>query len=272
MTKIIVHEGKSHQDDFLAACVCIHKLNAPAYRSKFTEEQLVDPDCWVLDQGRSFDPELHNFDHHQIEEEICAFTMILDNFYGKEYREFLPQLRYVEIFDSFGPTAAAKFAEMPVDSIEIVSSPIHTSMMRVFSKIDGEIFDPMLSIMKDIGKEICSQIENVDLFFRVLGDAKLIEYSGRKIFDATKCLMPEGAKHDQLPTKTYCKKFGYEPEIILTRDSRTKDGFRMISVNTNNLKFSQNHLSYFTHNSGFLTNFMNYDDYKKILDNHTNNN
>jgi len=72
--KILVHDGKAHQDDFLAACVCIYKLNAPAFREKFKEEDLKNPNCWVLDQGRSFDTTLNNFDHHQIKKEICAFT------------------------------------------------------------------------------------------------------------------------------------------------------------------------------------------------------
>lgn len=267
--KIIAHDGKAHQDDFLATCVCIYKLNAPAFRAKYKEEQLKDPDCWVLDQGRSFDETLHNFDHHQIEQEICSFTMVLDYFYGKEYRKFLPQLRYVEIFDSYGPSAAAKFAEMPISSTDVVCSPVQTSMMRVFSKINGEITDPLYSVMKEIGEEICSQIENVDLLFKVLGDSQYFEYNDIKIFDTTKCVMPQGIRHDQLPTKTYCKQFELEPEIILTIDSR-QNGFRMVSINTDNIKFVENSLSYFTHNSGFLTNFKNYEDYKVILDNYTN--
>jgi hypothetical protein len=266
MTKIIVHDGKAHQDDFLGACVCIYKLNAPAFRAKCSDENLNDPDAWVLDQGFKFEPENRNFDHHQIKEEICAFTMVLDYFYGKGYREFLPQLRYVEIFDSYGPSAAAKFAEIPVGSIEIISSPINNAILQVFSKIEGEVLEPMYSVMKSIGKEICNQIENSELLFKILGDAKFFEYNGFKIFDTCGCMMPEGIKHDRLPTKEYCKKFDYNPEIILTKDSRTPDGFRMVSINTDNLKFIHSDLSYFTHNSGFLTNFYNYDNYKKILD------
>jgi hypothetical protein len=265
--KIITHDGKAHQDDFLGTCVCIFKLNAPAFRKKFTSEELSDPSCWILDQGRSFESELHNFDHHQLEEEICAFTMVLDHFYGKEYRKFLPQLKYVEIFDSYGPSAAAKFAEMPVDSIEIISSPVHTSMMRVFSKIDGEILNPIYSVMKEIGRDICEQIENVDLFFKILGDSRFFDYNGIKIFDVTQCEMPQGFKHDQLPTKMFCKTRGLEPQLILTKDSR-QNGFRLVSINTNSIKFLQNELSYFTHNSGFLTNFFKYEDYRKIIDNY----
>lgn len=265
--KIITHDGKAHQDDFLATCVCIHKLNAPAFRKKHTKEELQDSDCWVLDQGRDFNESLHNFDHHQIEQEICAFTMVLDYFYGKEYRQFLPQLRYVEIFDSYGPSEAAKFAGIPIDSVDIISSPIHLAMMRVFSRIEGEVIDPLYSVLKEIGKEICEQIENSELLFKILGDAKFFEYNNIKIFDTTKCCMPNNLKHDQLPTKIFCKYHCLNPQVILTKDSR-QDGFRLVSINIDDIKFAPNTLSYFTHNSGFLTNFPKYEDYKKILDNY----
>ena len=88
---IIVHDGKAHTDDFLATCVLIHKLNCRAIRTKCTQEHLEDKSCWVIDQGMSFDSEMHNFDHHHIKEEICSFTMILDYFY-KKYEHFLTEL------------------------------------------------------------------------------------------------------------------------------------------------------------------------------------
>lgn len=266
MNKIIVHDGKAHQDDFLAACVCIYKLNCPAFREKFKDEHLLDSKIWVLDQGRKFEPELHNFDHHQIEQEICAFTMVLDYFYEENYREFLPQLRYVEIFDSYGPSSAAKFAQIPIDSVEIISSPVYTSIIRVFSKINGEILDPMYSVMKEIGKEICEQIENSKIVFEILNTSRFFEYNNIKILDTTCCKMKEGIRHDQLPTKIYCKLNKLNPQLILTKDLR-QNGFRLVSINTDDVKFIQNdEISYFTHNSGFLTNFPNYEDYKKIID------
>lgn len=265
MTKIIVHDGKAHQDDFLAACVCAFKLNAPVFRTKFTQENLEDPNCWVLDQGARFDPELHNFDHHQIEKEICAFTMVLDFLYGEEYRTFQPNLRYVEIFDSYGPSAAAKFAQIPESSIDIINCPIRMAIMQVFSRIDGEVTDSLLYVMREIGREICFQIENTKSLFEILSDGKLIEFEGYKIFNVCDCVMIDGTKHDRLPTKEYCKHKGYEPEIILTKDSRTQNGYRMVSINTDNLRFTPNDLCYFTHNSGFLTNFKNFEDYKVIL-------
>ena len=264
MVEIITHDGRGHQDDFLATCVCIFKLNAPAYRLKILEEHLQSPNFWVLDQGRKFEPELHNFDHHQIEQEICAFTMVLDHFYKVDYREFMPQLKFIEIFDSYGPKKAAEFAGIKEENLEFIASPIYLSMIKAFSKIEGEIKDPFYSIMKEIGQDICLKIENTESLLNCLNLSRYFEFEEIKILDTTLCSPPEGFKHDALPTKLYCKKHKLEPEIILTIDSR-QNGYRMVSVNTDSFKFVPNEKSYFTHNSGFLTGFSNYDDYRYIL-------
>lgn len=265
MTKIITHDGKGHQDDFLATCVCIHQLNAPAFRAKCLEEQLLDSDNWVLDQGNKFEPELHNFDHHQLKKEICSLTMVLDYFYGENYREYLPQLRFIEILDSYGSKKAAEFAQTKLENFETISSPIASSIIRIFSKIDGEIVDPFYSIMKEIGKDLCEKIEETQLLLMELENSKILIHENIKILDVSCCKVPKNCKHDILPTKLYCKKKNINPEVILSKDSR-QNGFRMISINTDGLKFIPCEKSYYTHVSGVLTGFENYEDYKFILD------
>jgi len=262
--KIIVHDGKAHQDDFLGACVCLYKLNAPVYRQKYTEEMLKDPNCWVLDQGLSFDHELHNFDHHHIEQEICAFTMVLDYFYGKDYRIYMPNLQFIEIFDSYGPIRAAEFVGMHQDNFDKIWSPINTAIIRIFSSIEGEVTGYIFELMRDIGKEVCSQIEQTKELLEILETSNYFEFNDIKVLDTTKCVVPQGFKHDQLPTKIYSKLKEINPEVILTIDSR-QNGFRMVSINSDSLKFKPNEMAYFTHNSGFLTGFKEYSDYEKIL-------
>lgn len=269
MTKIVVHNGKAHQDDFLAACVCAYKLDAPIFRCSPTEKDLTDPNVWVLDQGGDFNCSLHNFDHHQIEEKICSFTMILDYFYNNDFREYLPYLRFLEIYDSYGPKPAADFAEMKIDSLDFVTSPIHLCMVRIFSKIEGEVYDPIYSVMKSIGEEICNQIESIEELLDTLEESEFFDYSKYRILDVTKCIPPEGYRFDQLPTKIYCKVKKEHADIILTPDSRNPENFRMISTNLDVARFKKNEISEFTHNSGFLTTFNDYSKFSYILDNFT---
>jgi hypothetical protein len=267
---IIVHDGKAHSDDFLAACVLSYKTNEKAYRQKYSEDNLSNPNIWVIDQGRQFQPELKNFDHHQIDEEICSFTMILDYFYGKSYREFWPSLKYIEIMDSCGPKRAASFAKVTEDALDIVNSPIHSSVLGAFSKIDGEVPDFFLEIMKCIGKDICLKIESEQYLFKAIEENyKIIDHKDIKILDVTKCIPPKGLSYEDLPTREWSKSNGLNPEVILTVDTRG-GGYRMISTNSDCLKFKPNEKSYFTHNSGFLTSFQQFEDYIEILEGATN--
>lgn len=263
---IVVHDGRAHADDFLAACVCAHKLNMPVVRTKFEDHMLEDPNFWVLDQGRRFDPDLHNFDHHQIEEEKCAFTMVLDYFYGPSYRDSWPALKYVEIFDSYGPKRAAAFAGVAEESMEITLSPIHSSVVAVFSKIEGLVPDFFLGFMSMVGSEICSKIESQAILLSSIDAGhRLFDHGSTKILDVSNCSPPEGFSHEHLPTKQWSKARGHEPEVILTRDPR-QGGYRMVSINTDSIKFVSHPKAYFTHNSGFLTAFREYEDHLAILD------
>lgn len=267
--KIIVHGGRAHEDDFLAACVCLHKLGLPLHRTEATEEMLADPECWVLDQGMRWEPELHNFDHHQMEREVCALTLVLDHFYGGDYRELVPGLRFIEIQDSYGASKAAEFAGIPRDSLKVVSSPIRSAMLKSFSRLDGRVGAQMTDVMSIIGAEVCRDIEEARELFEVLtSHYNIFERSGIKVLDTTRCVLPEGCGHDRLPTKAWCRSKGVEVGVILTKDTRKEGGYRMVSVNTDDIRFLPNDKAYFTHVSGFLTGFGEYVDHEVILDKH----
>lgn len=268
--RIVVHDGRAHADDFLAACVCHYKIGAPVVRSSFNEDMLSNPDFWVLDQGRRFEPELHNFDHHQLKEKICAFTMVLDHFYGKQYREYLPHLQFLEIYDSYGPAKAAEFAGTTHESLEITKSPIHSALLKSFSREDGLVSGAMVEIMWGVGREVCGEIENFQILLDVLtSQYAIFEINGIKVLDTTRCEPPKGFTHDQLPTKTWCKIKGVDPVVILTKDTRQEGAFRMVSINTDSVTFLPNPKSHFTHASGFLTSFASYNDHEEILMNHS---
>jgi hypothetical protein len=268
--QIIVHAGRAHADDFLAACVCRYKTGAPVLRTDHTLEMLENPDCWVLDQGGEWDPELHNFDHHHLEQEICSLTMVLDHFYGDGYRTHVPGLRFIEINDSYGSKRAAEFAGVTQESLEVTKSPIHSAMLDAFSRIEGLVDGYMAETMLAIGREVCDRIGKSQRLLDAIDEGySIVESSGIMVLDVTRCRPPNGHSHDVLPTKTWCKIKGLDPEVILTKDSRKDGSFRMVSVNLDSIRFLPNHISSFTHASGFLTSFDNYDDYAEILSAHT---
>lgn len=211
----------------------------------------------------SFNPDLHNFDHHQTDDEICSLTMVLDHFYGPSYREYIPQLTYIEIYDSQGSSMAAKFAGVPPEALDISSSLIQQFVLKAFSRLDGEVKDPFYSIMKDVGREICTKIEDMGLMMDELDRyAKVVRFSGIDVLDVTGCSAKEP---DQLPTKHWCKSRGISPSVILTKDSRREGSFRMVSVDKSAVKFPSDPRCQFVHASGFLASFDRLEDWENIL-------
>jgi hypothetical protein len=80
MKYILIHAGRAHRDEFLTVgLVCLITNTIPlVYRRDPTEEELNDPEVWVLDVGRRHDPERHNFDHHQLPVGTmdCALSLV----------------------------------------------------------------------------------------------------------------------------------------------------------------------------------------------------
>ena len=82
--KIVTHAGTFHADE-LCALALLHTMfpDAPVERTYTpSEEDFQDPEVWVLDIGRRYEPELNNFDHHH-DAELPATNMLV-------LRHFLP--------------------------------------------------------------------------------------------------------------------------------------------------------------------------------------
>lgn len=249
--KIVVHRGRAHVDDFLASCVCVHKTGLPLFRQDADESMLDDPSCWVLDQGLRFQPDLLNFDHHHIDEEICSLTMVLDHMYGVGYREHIPQLRYVEIYDSQGSSKAAKFAGAPAESLEIAGSLVQQFVLKAFSRVEGLVGDDLRPVMSSVGGEICGKIEGSRAMMESLDlHARIVDVGGFTVLDITEC---EG--HD-LPTKNWCRSKGLSPVAILAKDPRRRESVRLISIDRSAISFPTDDPSCsFVHPSGFMAVF-----------------
>lgn len=258
--RIIVHRGRAHVDDFLASCVCVHKTGLPIFRQDADSCSLDDPNCWVLDQGMRFEPELLNFDHHHIGDEICSLTMVLDHLYGPSYRCHFPQLRYIEIYDSQGASKAAKFAGAPKEALDSASSLVQQFILKAFSSVEGEVGGEFLPLMRMVGAEICGKVESTPAIMEILDrDAKVIRFMDMDVLDVTSC---DG---NDLPTKAWCSTKGLSPSVILANDPRLTGSLRLIAVDRDRISFGPDTACSFVHPSGFLAVFPESEDWRLIL-------
>lgn len=154
----VTHPGGANRDDFLTAALLLVAFpGIEIVRRQPTAFELNDPTCWVFDIGGRHEPALGNFDHHQLPPEApatCAFTLVLEHLgLLASARRAWSWLKFTEILDSKGPTAAAEAVGTTWDKLRQTISPT-------------EIFD-----LNDFGR--CS----------VVVDAAILENKGRGMLD-----------------------------------------------------------------------------------------
>ncbi|SDZ81143.1 Uncharacterised protein family (UPF0160) [Desulfuromusa kysingii] len=161
MYKIITHPGSAHKDDFMSVSLLLATLgSAEVYRREATPEDLADLDTYVVDVGMEYDPEKHNFDHHQDSSSPCAFhllmrylgfhdaAMIVFGWYG-----------HMSMMDVRGPYRTAQYLGIDTSILFAASSPIDGYILSCFSKITVLTQqDAFYGLMKEFGEDLIGMV------------------------------------------------------------------------------------------------------------------
>jgi hypothetical protein len=86
ITKIIVHPGRAHFDDFMSVALATQfvqvrlgdRVVLEIERRVPTSEELDDEKVLIFDVGGKHEPEKLNFDHHTLEGPTCSFQLFLE--------------------------------------------------------------------------------------------------------------------------------------------------------------------------------------------------
>jgi len=158
----VVHPGAAHADDILCICLFLGKFGSktPVYRWKPTEEELNDPEVCVMDVGGRHEPELNNYDHHQLPRDHapeCAATLLVKGL-GLKGFEHLRGFEALAILDSKGPTALGNFlgtnTDKALDSVSVVESGL-----RIVLKDMMEVAPEFRKVFSAIGNGIIANAE-----------------------------------------------------------------------------------------------------------------
>ena len=163
LRQIITHPGSAHKDDFLACCVLLHLHEVPILRRDPTEEDLNDPGTCVVDVGGRHEPELKNFDHHQIPQDqppVCALSLVLQDLgVYEDAKKFCEWLEPAEWLDCLGPNETATKLGAPRLVINQLLSPIDVTLLKRFAAGCQWTFrDPLWQIMRMVGEDVISYL------------------------------------------------------------------------------------------------------------------
>lgn len=160
--KAITHAGDAHADEFIALAIIVaatangeNSIDTIARRDP-TQEELDDPDVWVVDVGGVYDPAKRNFDHHGVPgtEGRCAFDLVLEHFQRQVVAAAAsPWLAFKSSLDCRGPYATAKEFGMSPESLYATISPIESQILQAFGRagrlLPGELVYHVLEMVGD---------------------------------------------------------------------------------------------------------------------------
>ena len=147
---IVVHPGRAHLDDFLSVCFLLNHFGSETVvsRREPRDEDLSNPHTVVVDCGGQHNPSLLNFDHHQFHRDhqpCCALSLVLQYLGMYDIATETSWLRFVEVFDSKGPIAAAELVGSEHEKLKLVRSPLEVGVLQLFEEM--EIVKPVFAAM-----------------------------------------------------------------------------------------------------------------------------
>jgi len=241
---IIIHPGTAHFDDFFAVSLILAVDNDTAYtieRRNPTEEELANPEIWVVDIGEQLEPELKNFDHHQGTNISASFILVADHLGLTDTLKILPWWEYKDTVDRFG---AGKIAdELGIDSLFPFFSPVEDWFLSIFQKNPNDISD----LLRSFGQNIIEAARLLASQFKF--------WEGCETHTVKNKTVLVGLTNNSWGLQRYGKKMDPPADISITYDSRGP-GWKLCRLNdAKGVDFSklEGHKDLlFAHKTGFI--------------------
>ena len=157
MKKIIVHNGIFHADDIMAIVIVRSMLDigndVPIERTNaVSEEDLNDPEVFVLDVGGQYNTELNNFDHHQDSTLPSACVLVAEKFIPEDL--LLGMMKYLLVPISDNDRGLSLNTPATISSVVSRFNGIHNGFHRALAVCE-EIFNAYyFSTMKSMNDKI----------------------------------------------------------------------------------------------------------------------
>jgi hypothetical protein len=254
MYKIVAHPGSAHKDDFLSVSVLLATLKqAEVYRREPSEEDLNDPDTYVVDVGLELSPERHNFDHHQDPSLPCAFHLVMQHLGHHEAAMLMfAWYPHMSMMDVRGPYRTAEHLGVDSSVLFASSSPIDGYIISTFASLESlNAQNPLYDLMKSLGENMIALIgRKMERLERLKSEAKVIEVKHLKAVTSDINNSPK------LAMELYLRFLDDENIVMSITPSNRGEGWELLRLGDNTIVdfrvIENNPEIRFVHGSGFL--------------------
>jgi len=254
MYKIVSHPGSAHKDDFLSVSVLLATLKqAEVFRREPTEEDLNDPDTYVVDVGLELTPERHNFDHHQDRSLPCAFHLVMKHL-GHHDAAMLMFAWYphMSMMDVSGPYRTAEHLGVDSSVLFASSSPIDGYIISTFASLESlNAQNPLYDLMKSLGENMIALIgRKMERLERLKAEAKVVQVKHLK------AVASDINNSPKLAMELYLRFLDDENIVMSITPSNRGEGWELLRLGDNTIVdfrvIENNQEILFVHGSGFL--------------------
>lgn len=183
-TKIIVHNGASHFDEFLAIALIMGKfygLDFVIERKNPSEAELEDPNIWCVDVGGRYEPQKLNFDHHQDLRLPAAFGLVAKHFnIHKDMRKSHNWWEVHSVMDRKGPFEVSSRLGIDYKTLLCVTNPFVGFMLRKFAENPNS--SSIKELMKDFGYSLIKNLEREKSMFAYFNRCETIKLNDKHTF------------------------------------------------------------------------------------------
>jgi hypothetical protein len=254
MYKIVSHPGSAHKDDFLSVSVLLATLeHAEIFRREPTEEDLNDPDTYVVDVGLELAPERHNFDHHQDRSLPCAFHLVMQHLgHHDAAMQMFAWYPHMSMMDVSGPYRTAEHLGVDSSVLFASSSPIDGYIISTYASLESlNAQNPLYNLMKSLGENMIALIgHKMERLERLKSEAKVIEIKHLK------AVASDIDNSPKLALELYLRFLDDENIVMSITPSNRGDGWELLRLGDNTIVdfrvIENNQKILFVHGSGFL--------------------
>lgn len=245
MTQLIVtHPGSSHFDEFFALCLILAHhpdTDFKIERREPTQDEVADPEIWVVDIGGDHNPAMRNFDHHQDINLSASFVLVADALGYSDILSSLPWWRFKDRIDRFGPVKVG--AEIGTSELRTTYSPMEGWMLDMFAQNPNEF----VCIMRQFGLKALDSAKRLTQQLEFWSGARRLEIGGYAILI--------GDTDDSEGAQEFNLRQDDPASVCLTWDSRG-DGWKLMRFDNapeiNFAKLEGHPEIKFTHKTGFV--------------------
>jgi hypothetical protein len=254
MYKIVAHPGSAHKDDFLSVSVLLATLKqAEVFRREPTEEDLNDPDTYVVDVGLELSSERHNFDHHQDPSLPCAFHLVMQHLGHHEAAMLMfAWYPHMSMMDVRGPYRTAEHLGVDSSVLFASSSPIDGYIISTFASLESlNAQNPLYNLMKSLGENMIALIgRKMERLERLKSETKVIEIKHLK------AVASDIDNSPKLAMELYLRFLDDENIVMSITPSNRGEGWELLRLGDNTIVdfrvIENNQEIRFVHGSGFL--------------------